>query len=265
MTRFLHCSDLHITQDYLHAPWMRLGWRRWLAMFELTFGGRSKGYRDARATLRAIAADVARHGADHLLVSGDLTAYATDAEFCDARAALGAVADSRSTCSIIPGNHDRFTPHSVRDRRFEKHFGHLLETDLPEYRCPSGFPFVHLKGDDVAIVGLSSAQVRFPGFAQGTVGQQQREALSRILGDPRMQGRAVIVMVHHGPLRRDGRPDSAYHGLTDGAELMAMLPGPRFALVHGHLHDRFHHPATEPGRTCSAPAHRRCDRARATG
>ena len=242
--RFLHCSDLHITQDYLHAPWRRLGWRRWLAMFELTVGGRSRGYRDARATLRAITADMAYHHVDHLLVSGDLTAYATDTEFRDARAALGEVAASRATCSIIPGNHDRFTPQSVALRRFEKHFGHLLESDMPEYRCESGFPFVHLKGDGAAVIGLSSAQVRFPGFAQGTVGQEQRDALARILADPRMAGRAVIVMVHHAPLRRDGRPDSAFHGLTDGTELMALLPGPRFALVHGHLHDRFHHPAT---------------------
>ncbi len=243
--RFLHCSDLHITQDYLGAPWRRLGWRRWLAMFELSFGGRAKGYRDARAVLRAIAADVARHGADHLLVSGDLTAYATDAEFRDALAALGAVAQSRATCSVIPGNHDRFTPQSVSQHRFEKYFGHLLESDMPEFRLESGFPFVHLKGSEAAVVGLTSAQLRFPGFSQGTVGREQRDALARILADPRLDGRAVIVMVHHGPLRRNGRPDSTFHGLTDGVELLSLMPGPRYALVHGHLHDRFHHPATD--------------------
>ncbi|MEO7456445.1 MAG: metallophosphoesterase [Gemmatimonadaceae bacterium] len=242
--RFLHCSDLHITQDYLHAPKLRLGWRRWLAMFELTFGGRASGYRDARKTLRAIAADLDRHGAEHLLISGDLTAYSTDTEFRDALTALGSVATSRDTCSVIPGNHDRFTSHAVRDRRFEKYFGHLMETDLPEYRLASGFPFVHLKGEEAAVVGLSSAQLRFPGFAQGTVGREQRDALAKIIADPRMAERAVIVMVHHAPLRRSGRPDSAFHGLTDGVELLDLLPGPRFALVHGHLHDRFHHPAT---------------------
>jgi 3',5'-cyclic AMP phosphodiesterase CpdA len=242
--RFLHCSDLHITQDYLHAPWLRMGWRRWLAMFELTVGGRAAAYREARATLRAIADDMASHGVDHLLISGDLTAYATHEEFRDAREALGPVADSRATCSVVPGNHDRFTPRAARDARFERYFGHLLESDLPEYRTASGYPFVHLKGDDAAVVGLSSPHVHFPGFAHGEVGREQRDALAGLLDDPRVRHRAVIVMVHHGPLRADGRPDSRYHGLTDGADLLGMLPGPRFALVHGHLHDRFHHAAS---------------------
>lgn len=242
--RFLHCSDLHITQDYVHTSWLRLGWRRWLAMFELTFGGRAKGYRDARSTLETIVADAERLGVDHVLISGDLTAYSMEAEFRDARAALGRLGESRVKCSVIPGNHDRFTTHAVRDRRFERYFGHLLESDMPEYRCRSGYPFVHLKGSEAAIVGLSSAHLRFPGFAQGTVGEEQRRALSAIIADPRMEGRAIVVMVHHAPLRRSGRPDSDFHGLTDGVELLDLLPGPRFALVHGHLHDRFHHPAT---------------------
>jgi 3',5'-cyclic AMP phosphodiesterase CpdA len=243
--RFLHCSDLHITQDYSAAPFLKLGWRRWLAMLELTVGGRAHSYRDAKRTLRAIVGEMAHHQADHLLISGDLTAYATHAEFGEARVALGAIADNRNACSVIPGNHDVFTPNAWKTRRFEKYFGQLLDSDLPEYRREGPFPFVHLKGDDAAVVGLLSARVvPLPGLSYGSLGRAQLLALREILDDPRMKQRAVLVMVHHGPVDAHGRKDSPMHGLTDGEALMSMLPGPRFAVLHGHLHERFHHAAT---------------------
>lgn len=243
--RFLHCSDIHITQDYASAPWLELGWRRWMAMFELTVGGRGKAYRDAARTLRQIVSEVERHQADHLLISGDITAYATDAEFRGAREALGAIADDRARCSIIPGNHDVFTSNAARGHRFEQHFGHLLTSDMPEYQREGAYPFVHFKGDEAAVVGLMSARMMpLPGLAYGTIGQAQLAGLRGLLDDPRMRHRATLVMVHHGPLNAAGRPDSRTHGLVDADALLQMLSGPRFAVLHGHLHERYHHAAT---------------------
>jgi Icc-related predicted phosphoesterase len=243
--KFLHCSDIHITQDYAAAPWLKLGWRRWMAMFELTVGGRATAYRDAAQTLQRIVREVERHKADHLLISGDITAYATDAEFRAAREALGAIADDRTRCSIVPGNHDYFTPNAVKTRRFEHHFGHLLTSDMPEYQREGAYPFVHLVGDEAAVVGLLSARLMpVPGMAYGWIGPAQLGGLRELLDDPRMRHRATLVMVHHGPLNAQGRPDSRMHGLVDADELLRMLPGPRFAVLHGHLHERYHHAAT---------------------
>ncbi len=243
--RFLHCSDIHITQDYASASWLKLGWRRWMAMFELTVGGRATAYRDAARTLTQIVRDVDRHGADQLLISGDITAYATDAEFRVARDALGAIADDRTRCAIIPGNHDVFTSNAARGHRFEQYFGHMLTSDMPEYQREDVFPFVHLKGDEAAVVGLMSARMRpLPGLAYGTIGPAQLAGLRDLLDDPRMRHRATLVMVHHGPLDARGQPDSRTHGLVDADALLRLLPGPRFAVLHGHLHERFHHAAT---------------------
>jgi 3',5'-cyclic AMP phosphodiesterase CpdA len=260
--RFLHCSDIHITQDYSAAPFLKLGWRRWLAMFELTVGGRANSYRDAKRTLRQIVSEMARHQADHLLITGDLTAYATHTEFREARDTLATIADNRTGCSIIPGNHDVFTPNALKTRRFEKYFGHLLDSDLPDYQREGAFPFVHLKGDEAAVVGLLSARaVPLPGFAYGSIGAVQLAALRDILDDPRMKHRAVLVMVHHGALNADGRKDSRMHGLVDGGALLSMLPGPRFGVLHGHLHQRFHHmaTATRPHTFCAGSSTQRGD------
>lgn len=242
--RFIHASDIHVTQDYAHAPFLKLGWRRWLAMLEITIGGRGNAYRDAKQTLRQIVADVEHHAADALLITGDLTGYATTGEFEAARQALGRLADSRTTCAVIPGNHDCFTPNAERTQRFETYFGHLLTSDLPEFQREGHYPYVHLKGDEAAVVGLRSARVQLPGLASGTIGEAQLSGLAALIADPRMTGRAVLVMVHHGPLDARGRPDSPIHGLTDGNVLLKLLPGPRFAVLHGHIHERYHHVAT---------------------
>ncbi|QSQ10708.1 metallophosphoesterase family protein [Myxococcus landrumensis] len=243
--RFIHCSDVHITDDYFALPLRRLGWRRWVALVELTVGGRAKRYARARHALSSIARDVERHAADHFILSGDLTAYALDSEFRGAREALGSLAEDPRRCTIIPGNHDVFTPGSHQKGRFASHFGHLLHSDLPEYRGEGAFPFVRLLGAEAAVVGLLSARVPFtPGLSYGVIGDAQLGALSALLKDPRLEGRAVLVVVHHAPLTRQGHADHWHHGLRDAQALLRLLPGPRHAVLHGHIHQRYHHPAT---------------------
>jgi 3',5'-cyclic AMP phosphodiesterase CpdA len=244
--RFLHCSDVHITDNYFEIPFFKLGWRRWIAMMELTFGGRAKAYAHARSSLSQIVADARTHEVDHFILSGDLTAYALEGEFEGARAALGPLADDKERCTVIPGNHDVYTPGSFQTRRFERYFGHLLESDLPEHRREGPFPFVRLLGREAAVVGLKSARVPgFPGLSFGVIGKKQLDGLRAIVADPRLDGRAILVVVHHAPMRANGTPDRFFHGLMDADELFALLPGDRFAVLHGHIHQRYHHHATD--------------------
>ena len=244
--RFVHCSDVHITEDYFALPLRRLGWRRWVALAELTVGGRAKRYARAPQALSAIVRDAQSHAVDHFILSGDLTAYALEGEFSGARAALGPLADDPRRCTVIPGNHDVFTPGSHRSGRFARHFGHLLESDLPEYRTEGAFPFVRLLGEEAAVVGLLSARVPItPGLSYGYIGPAQLQGLAALLKDARLDGRAVLVVVHHAPLTQRGRADRWSHGLRDAQALLDLLPGPRYAVLHGHIHQRYHHPATE--------------------
>jgi 3',5'-cyclic AMP phosphodiesterase CpdA len=243
--RFVHCSDVHVTADYFAQPLLRLGWRRWMALAELTVGGRARAYHRASETLAAIAREAREHAADHFILSGDLTAYALEGEFQRARAALGELAEDRSRCTIIPGNHDVYTPGSQHSRRFERYFGHLLESDMPEYCREGPFPFVRLVGEEAAVVGLCSARVlRMPGLSYGWIGPAQLEGLEAVSKDPRLARRALLVAVHHAPLTHLGRADRWIHGLRDAEALFRLLPGPRHAVLHGHIHKRFHHPAT---------------------
>jgi 3',5'-cyclic AMP phosphodiesterase CpdA len=232
-------------QRYRHARWRTMGWHRWIAMWEVVGRGRGTMYRDAPRTFERILREMEIHGAEHLLISGDLTGYGMPDEFIAARNALGEFGRSRERCSVVPGNHDTFAPDAVERDYFGAHFGQLLDTDLPEYRAVGPYPFVHFKGDEVAVVGLHSAQrAVFPGRAHGTLGRRQLDALASLIDDRRMRHRAVLVMLHHAPRRPDGTRDTYAHGLRDADDLDAILCGDRFAILHGHLHDRFHVPAT---------------------
>ena len=151
---------------------------------------------------------------------------------------------------MVPGNHDTFTRGSVRKGRFAQHFGHLLGSDLPAYCREGAFPFVRLLGADsdedrAAVVGLCSARLPpLPGLSYGRIGPAQLQGLAALLTDPRMAGRAVLVVVHHAPLTRAERADRPHHGLVDAPALLALLKGPRFAVLHGHIHQRYHHRAS---------------------
>jgi 3',5'-cyclic AMP phosphodiesterase CpdA len=243
--RYLHLSDVHVTADYGRHSLLRLGWRRWIALGELTFGGRARAFARAPETIRRILAEAPSLGVDHLILSGDLTAYALPAEFQGARDALGQWAEEPRRCTVIPGNHDRYTPGAHRTRRFEQSFGNLLVSDLPDSPVEEGFPFVRLLGEHDAVIGLQSARVPyFPGLSYGVVGRKQREALAGVLRRPELDGRAVLVVVHHAPFGALGRPDRFLHGLVDAPALLKLLPGDRFAVLHGHIHQRYHFPAT---------------------
>lgn len=244
--RFLHCSDVHITGNYSSIPFLKLGWRRWIALGELTWGGRAKYYANARESLRAIADRAEALKVDHLIVSGDLTAYALDEEFAGAREALERWASDKRRLTVIPGNHDVYTPGAKRSGRFEKYFGALLESDLPEFAREGAFPFVRLVGDDTAVIGLLSARVpAVPGMSFGVIGPAQLEGLRAAVEDERLKSRAIVVVVHHAPLNKDGRPDKPFHGLRDAKQLFEIARGPRFAVLHGHIHKRYHHPAQD--------------------
>jgi 3',5'-cyclic AMP phosphodiesterase CpdA len=240
--RVLHISDVHVPPEGEERSVWHGGWRCAMAQIEMRLLRRGRKFRDAGDVLRRIVEAALRLGVDHVVLSGDLTTLALDAEFESARDALGPLAADPARLTVVPGNHDRFTPGSWRERRFERHFADLLESDLPEYRAHGLFPHVRLVGDGLAVVGLDSALVpHFPGLAYGRVGKAQLAALEALLADRRIRGRAVLVAVHHAPYGVRGEPEFWSHALRDADALLAICrDGGVAALLHGHVHDRFH-------------------------
>lgn len=227
--------------DYDATSWRRMGWRRIAGQLELQVARRARRYVHARETIERLIAEGFRRGADHVILSGDLTALAVDAEFEGVLRALGDLGGRPERLTVVPGNHDVFTPGSVRKGRFESWFGHLLGSDLPRWQVEGPWPLVRLIGDDLAVVGLSSARVPpVPGIAAGRVGEKQLAALERICDHPKLKGRSIHVVVHHAPLRWDGTIDRRDHGLADARALLEVCTRGRVAAIHcGHIHLRY--------------------------
>jgi 3',5'-cyclic AMP phosphodiesterase CpdA len=233
--RVAHFSDLHLlslagvpARRFLNkrlSGWINLRWKR----ARVHHSG----------TVRAIARQIARAGVDHVVVTGDLTNLALEAEFELAREVLERdLGLDPSQVTVVPGNHDLYTRGAYRARRFEKYFARWLVSDLPEVTSGETFPVVKLR-QHVAFVALCTAVPRPPLVAAGEVGRTQLDALERVLGHPEVGRRTVVLALHHPPMNHGSRAKAHLEGLRDARALLARLDGLSSGLVlHGHLHRR---------------------------
>ena len=236
MLRIAHITDLHVLSD------RGVHWREMLLNKRIT-GWANVHLRRGRVHRREYLLRVleeATRAADHLVVTGDITNLALESEYEEARELLDGAAVSCET-TVVPGNHDIYLPPIHRERRFQHHFGQFLRSDLPELALdlPAGsFPCVKLRGP-AAIIALSSAVPRPPFIAAGFLGEEQLEALGRVLDQPEVRRRLPVILLHHPPVDERARWHQLRDGLVDGASMRrALAPLSRGIVLFGHLHYR---------------------------
>jgi len=238
---FVHCSDIHLL-DLEGVGVHRFLNKRLTGGVNLALGRRKS---HAPHLFDAIMERSRALGADRLVVTGDVTNLALEAEFELVRRKFESAG---LPVTVIPGNHDAYTRGSVRNRRFENYLGAFMEGE----RDPGqDYPFVQ-RFPGVALIGLSTAIATLPLYATGRLGDDQLARLSRILKQLGDEGLSRVVLIHHPVM--DGVAKSR-HDLLDldafnrviaerGAELIlhghehvhieGALPGPEAeAIVHG--------------------------------
>jgi 3',5'-cyclic AMP phosphodiesterase CpdA len=233
--RLAHVSDLHVlSPEGLH-------WRDWFFNKRITGWANTRLRRGRvfrRRYLEAVL-DAASH-ADHIVVTGDVTNLALEGEYREAVRLLAGRAGA-GEISVVPGNHDLYLPSVRRERKFQRHFGAFVRSDIPELGvevAAGAFPFVRLRGP-AAIIGLSSAVPRPPFVAAGYLGHEQLRALRAVLDHPEVKKRIPVVLIHHPPVDSRHRLRQLRDGLTDAASLRDVLaPLDRGLVLFGHLHVR---------------------------
>ncbi|MDP9152154.1 MAG: metallophosphoesterase [Myxococcota bacterium] len=224
-TRIAHLSDVHMLDA--RPSRTRSGWsmnHRFLSF------GRAL---DARARRRKLvnALSEARHaGADHLVLSGDLTEIGSPHEFESLAEVLHESAIAPERITLVPGNHDLYSSaNGWRDA-----LAGPLAAFAPTSARAAGLVVecagVHLLPLDVAFhqpVTRSAGLMADPTF----------DILERRVADDGLARRPLVVVQHHPPFVRQTRAWHWVDGLIGAARLMILLERFRHVFVlHGHLH-----------------------------
>ncbi|AKF05963.1 metallophosphoesterase family protein [Sandaracinus amylolyticus] len=238
--RILHFSDIHVDVSPHLVPF-----RDWIG--KRLVGGanhilrRGKHFRRTREKLAALGAFADEHEIDLAICTGDYTILGTEVELAAAREAVEPITKRPLGYVTVPGNHDVYLHDTIRERRFDKYFGEFLRNDLPDLASADGWPLVRLFGDHLAVVAVRSARPNPQVWrSSGMIEPGELAAMQRIVRDPRVRDRFVIVATHYALRRPDGRPDGRNHGLENAeAMLTALAELPRGCVLHGHIHERF--------------------------
>lgn len=238
--RVLHISDVHVDVPLAQVPWGDWLGKRFLAGLVFLLH-RRQTFRDVRAKLASLVHFCEEQAVDLVICTGDHTAFGTEPELAEARVALAPLMARPAGFVHVPGNHDLYLPSALRERRFERHFGDTLASDLPEHAVDGPWPLVRLVGDHLAVVAVNSARPNPQVWrSSGAIPDLQLRALAKALADPRVRERFVFVATHYAPRLPDGRPDRPLHGLENADDFLAACRGvERGAILHGHLHRRF--------------------------
>ena len=235
--RVLHCSDFHLLPRLRSVPvsdWLS---KRVTGAFN--FWWERKGQFALTPRKLDKLAEFARDEAvDAVLCTGDYTLWGTEREHENARQAVQPLIEASETFVTVPGNHDVYTRRVVDEQRFERHFGDLLRTDLPESSLDGTWPQVRILGDEAVAIAVNSAIPHWvPWKANGKIPAAQLDALERLLGDAEIRRRFVFVMTHHAPRLADGSNDPAHHGLVNAERLLDICSRiQRGAILFGHVH-----------------------------
>jgi 3',5'-cyclic AMP phosphodiesterase CpdA len=222
-----HCSDLHLL-SLEGARLLDFLGKRLTGALNLVL---NRGGEFPTDVALALIRDVNAEGADHLLVSGDLTNLALPSELALVRRVLEELRLPPSAVTVVPGNHDAYTEEVVRRKDFSRVMLPFLRGDL--HAGPTSFPFVRLR-EELAVVALSSAVPTAPLLATGRIGAGQLAMLERLLGSEECRARFRLVVLHHPP---HDRQVHWHNRLLDAGALRVVLARTGAELVvHGHQH-----------------------------
>lgn len=229
----------HLSDPHLPPPPGAFGWRDVFTkrlISRIAWRRKRKVHRPE--ILEALVADLKAAAPDHVVISGDLTNFASYTEIEAARewlSALGSPADF----TVSPGNHDALAGPGGPER-FAAWTPWLGDTG------EAAFPQVRVRGP-VALFNLCSATPTAPHLATGRLGEDQLARLDAALADPAHADRFRIVVLHHPPTRG---AVSRRKALDDQEALRAVLSRRGVHLVlHGHAHEALVGSVPGPGGT----------------
>jgi 3',5'-cyclic AMP phosphodiesterase CpdA len=233
MTQVAHLSDLHLLEDDHEA-------RRGAARRRLAYISLGRAYEPHARRQRAAAALAAskRSGADHLVLTGDLTEDGVEAQFVILAELLAASGWAPHRVTLIPGNHDAYTGGDA--------WALALAGPLSAYRATStlGSP-VRLPG--LTILPLSTSRAQHYTRSSGAFSEGALAGAALAVAESQRAGEALVLAMHHPPRRSALLPLQWIDGFRDHAAMSTLLGAhDHVHVLHGHTHAATDH-AVRPG------------------
>lgn len=242
-TRIAHLSDVHMLAE--RAPDEGLG--RDLVLRYLNFGRNLCTQERARSFANALR-EAHKHGADHVVISGDLTETGTSPEFERFAEVLLESPFPAHVITLVPGNHDAYSCPDAWTR--------ALSGPLRPFRETSAHgPNAIVDRGNVKIVPLNVSLHQPITRSSGIFSERAAESLRAQLSDRAFQQVPVVLVQHHPPFaHRLG----AWHwvdGLHGHERLSAVLEhAENVTVMHGHLHHTVDRPVAGRAQSFGAPA-----------
>lgn len=224
MRRIAHLSDVHLLD--VHAEAKRARYR---FATRLVSTGRGVDPRVRRRRLSRALAIAKASGADHFVISGDLTEVGADEEFEQFAEVLSEARLPEDSVTLVPGNHDAYTANGAWER--------AIRGPLARFAAASATVAGKIVDRDaVAFLPIDTSRFQSIARASGEFTRAAADAVTRRLVDPALRDKALVMVLHHPPIHPNAFM-RLFDGLRGCAQLVELLVRhPRLQLLHGHLH-----------------------------
>ena len=225
MRRIAHLSDVH-TLDPAHR---RSSARYRFATKFVSLGRPVDPRGRARKLMRGLAAAKAS-GADHVVITGDLTEIGDATEF---EHFANLLADARMPAdgvTLVPGNHDAYTTNGAWRR--------ALEGPLKPYALASATEAGKVVDRGaVAFLPIDTSYFQSMARSGGSITPDAARAVQARIEDPGLREKTIILVMHHPPFVRHNALTQWIDGLRGFKHVLDMLTlHPRVQILHGHMH-----------------------------
>jgi len=223
MTRIAHLSDLHL----IEAEHQRRDTAKRIRLSYLSFG-RKLDAEDRRQRLRSALWAYKGSGAEHLVITGDLTEDGNDEQFEVFASILDESAIDPREVTLTAGNHDAYHDRGAFHRALQGPLAAFAETS----RAGAVTAL-----DDVVIVPISTVIAQPFTRSAGEISRDHLGWVDEVTSSLRGEERAIAVAQHHQPygLALPGR--NWIDGLQNHASAMGLLrKHAELHVLHGHMH-----------------------------
>jgi 3',5'-cyclic AMP phosphodiesterase CpdA len=184
----------------------------------------------ARKLTRGLAAAKAS-GADHVVITGDLTEMGDATEFEHFANLLDDARMPEGSVTLVPGNHDAYTSAAAWRR--------ALEGPLKRYADASAAePGKVVDRGEVAFLPIDTSFFQSIARSGGLFTPDAALAVQQRIDDPALRDKAIVLVMHHPPFEHHSNALSAWiDGLRGCKHVLEMLARhPHLQILHGHMH-----------------------------